>query len=249
MYERYIEPRYRDKVVRFVIDDRGRRVQLYGSRPSKLAFTRESAPQTPEELERLAAAAAPRSADESAPKPGDGGARAPGMFLNRLNPYRKLGPEERKALMASFQAQEGAWGDRELRLALMDEQGIHAAIMFPWHVLNLEYEFADDVDAIYANAEAYNRWIHAEVGHGHRGRMFLPPYISLADVDLAVEELERVIAEGARIVEVITGHAHGGRDNPRGGRSLADPVFDPFWARVDEAGVRVATHVGRPTTR
>jgi predicted TIM-barrel fold metal-dependent hydrolase len=244
MYERYIDPVHRAKAVRFVRDHQGRRVQLYGSRPSKLAFTRESAPQTPEELARLAATAAPQLADESAPKPGDGGARAPGMFLNRLNPYRGLSQAERVALMESFQAQEVAWGDRDLRLALMDEQGIHAAIMFPGHVLNLEYEFADDVDAIYANAQAFNRWIHAEVGHGHQGRIFLPPYISLADVDLAVVELERVIAEGARIVEIITGHAHGGRANPRGGRSLADPVFDPFWARIDEAGVRVATHVG-----
>ena len=50
----------------------------------------------------------------------------------------------------------------------MDEQGIHAAVMYPGHVLNLEYEFADDVDAIYANARAYNRWIHAEVGYGTR---------------------------------------------------------------------------------
>jgi predicted TIM-barrel fold metal-dependent hydrolase len=166
------------------------------------------------------------------------------MFLNRLNPYRNLDPEQRKRLMEEFAAQQVAWGDRDLRLALMDQQGIHAAIMFPGHVLNLEYEFADDVDAIYANARAYNRWIHAEVGHGHAGRMFLPPYLSLADVELAVDELERLLAEGARLVEVVTGHAHGGRANPRGGRSLADPIFDPFWARIDEAGVRVATHVG-----
>ena len=34
------------------------------------------------------------------------------------------------------------------------------------------------------------------------------------------------------------------RENPRGGRSIADPVFDPVWARIDEAQVRVATHVG-----
>jgi predicted TIM-barrel fold metal-dependent hydrolase len=244
MYERYIAPKYRDKAVRFVRDAQGRRIQLYGSRPSKLAFTRESAPQTPEELERLAATAGPRTADESQPKPGDGGARSPGMFLNRLNPYRNLGKEERKALMQRFKSQEAAWGDRDLRLALMDEQGIHAAIMFPGHVLNLEFEFADDVDAIHANAEAYNRWIHAEVGHGHEGRMFLPPYVALADVDLAVKEVDRLIAEGARLIEIVTGHAHGGRANPRGGRSLADPVFDPFWARVDEAGVRIATHVG-----
>ena len=35
------------------------------------------------------------------------------------------------------------------------------------------------------------------------------------------------------------GYAHGGRANPFGGRSPADPVFDPVWARLDEAGVRV----------
>ena len=34
-------------------------------------------------------------------------------------------------------------------------------------VLSLEFEFAEDVDAIYANARAYNRWIHAEVGYAH----------------------------------------------------------------------------------
>jgi len=244
MYERYIDPRHREKAVRFVVDDRGRRVQLFGCRPSKLAFTRESAPQTEEELERLAVSAAPATADENAPKPGDGGARSPGMFLNRLNPYRGRSEAERKALIARFKEQEVAWGNRDLRLALMNEQGIHAALMFPGHVLSLEYEFAEDVDGIYANARAYNRWIHAEVGYAHQGRMFLPPYLSLADVDLAVEELERVIAEGAPVVAIITGHAHGGRSNPKGGRSVADPVFDPFWARIHEAGVRVATHVG-----
>jgi predicted TIM-barrel fold metal-dependent hydrolase len=116
--------------------------------------------------------------------------------------------------------------------------------MFPGHVLSLEYEFQTDVDAIHANARAYNRWIHAEVGYAHQERMFLPPYIPLADVDLAVEEVERVIDEGARVLGFVTGHAHGGRENPRGGRSIADPVFDPVWARINEAQVRVATHVG-----
>jgi hypothetical protein len=52
MYERYIDPRHRAKAVRFVRDAAGQRVQLYGDRPSKLAFTRESAPQTAEEIAR-----------------------------------------------------------------------------------------------------------------------------------------------------------------------------------------------------
>lgn len=244
MYERYIDPRWRSKAVRFVTGPDGRRVQLFGERPSRLALTRESAPRTREELEALAATAAASASDERAPMPGDGGARSPGMFLNRLNPYRKLDAAGRRQLIEQFKRQESAWGDRDQRLALMDEQGIEAALMFPGHVLFLEYEFRDDVDAIHANATAYNRWIHAEVGYAHAGRMFLPPYLPLADVELAVRELERLIREGAPLVGLITGHAHGGRENPRGGRSLADPRFDPVWERIHEAGMRVVTHVG-----
>jgi hypothetical protein len=104
MYERYIEPRFRDKAVRFVRGEDGTRVQLFGSRPSKLAFTRESAPQTEEELEALASTSVPATPDAEAPKPGDGGARSPGMFLNRLNPYKDLDEEERKELIRKFKS-------------------------------------------------------------------------------------------------------------------------------------------------
>jgi len=51
MYERYIDPGDREKAVRFVYDDSGQRVQLFGGRRSKLQFTRESAPQSEEELD------------------------------------------------------------------------------------------------------------------------------------------------------------------------------------------------------
>jgi len=244
MYERYIDPRFREKAVRFVHTADGDRVQLFGDRPSRLGFTRESAPQSEKEVEWLASAVVPDQDTATITKPGDGGARSPGMFLNRLNPYRGLDAEERRRLIRKFMRQEAAWGDRDLRLELMDEQGIHAALMFPGHVLSLEYEFQRDVDAIHANARAYNRWIHEEVGYAHEERMFLPPYIPLADVELAVEEVERVISEGARVLCFATGHAHGGRANPGGGRSIADPVFDPVWARINEAKVRVVTHVG-----
>jgi predicted TIM-barrel fold metal-dependent hydrolase len=244
MYERYIDPKWRDKAVRFVTDERGRKTQLFAGRPSKNALTRDSVPQNEEDLEALASTAAPTVADEHAPKPGDGGARAPGMFLSRLNPYKDLTEAERKELIATFKEQEASWGNAALRLALMDEQGIEAALMFPGIVLTLEFEFVDDVDAIYANTQAFNRWIHDEVGYAYENRIFLPPYISLADVDLAVKEVERVIDEGAPVVQFMAGHAHGGRHNPRGGRSIADPVFDPVWARINEAGVRVATHLG-----
>ena len=74
--------------------------------------------------------------------------------------------------------------------------------------------------------------------------MFLPPYVPLADPELAIEELEILLEQGAPVIQIKAGHAHGGRDNPWGGRSPADPVYDPIWSRVNEAGVQLAVHQG-----
>ena len=74
--------------------------------------------------------------------------------------------------------------------------------------------------------------------------MFLPPYIALADPDLAVKELELVLADGAPMIQIKSGHAHGGQDNPMGGRSPADPIYDRFWSIVNEAEIRLAVHLG-----
>ena len=126
----------------------------------------------------------------------------------------------------------------------MDEQGIEKALMFPAAAHDIEYEFADNVAALYANIRAFNRWMLEEVGYVVENRMFLPPYIALADPDLAIKELETVMADGATIIQTKSGHAHGGRDNPFGGRSPADPVYDRFWSIVNEAGIRLAVHLG-----
>ncbi len=126
----------------------------------------------------------------------------------------------------------------------MDEQGIDKAIMYPAAAHDIEYEFADNIDALYANIRAFNRWMHEEVGYVADNRMWLPPYISFADPDLAVKELETVMADGAPMIQTKSGHAHGGRDNPYGGRSLADPAFDRFWSIANEAGIRLAVHLG-----
>ena len=62
-------------------------------------------------------------------------------------------------------------------------------------------------------------------------------------------QLELVMAQGANVIQTKSGHAHGGRDNPFGGRSLADPVFDRFWSICNEAGVRLAAHPDDPWAR
>jgi predicted TIM-barrel fold metal-dependent hydrolase len=62
------------------------------------------------------------------------------------------------------------------------------------------------------------------------------PLVSLLDVEQAVSQLEWALDRGARIIHI--------RPAPTGsGRSPADPLYDPFWARVNEAGVAVACHM------
>ena len=168
----------------------------------------------------------------------------PGKLLNRLNPLKGLSDDERKELIAEFRHMSEAYGNRDLRLALMDGQGIEAALMYPNTAHDIEFEFADRVDAMYANARSFNRWVYEEIGYAYENRMFLPPYIPLADVDLAVQELDTVMEQGAPLIQIKSGHAHGGRANPFGGKSVADPEFDPIWSRVNEAGIGLTVHLG-----
>lgn len=240
MYVRYIDTKFRDKAIRHEYDDRGRRIEFTGAKPSKnsAAFVRD------DEFVSVASRLANEVGDENQQRPGDGQKRAPGASLTRLNPYKSLSDADKLALLEEFRRQEEGFDNRDLRLEIMEGQGISAAVMFPAAVLNIEFEYADDVDGIYANTRAYNRFVDEEIGWAYQNRMFLPAYISLADVELAVAELDRVLAQGCRLIEINAGHAHGGRANPLGGRSVADPIYDPFWARVDESGTRVCTHLG-----
>jgi hypothetical protein len=61
--------------------------------------------------------------------------------------------------------------------------------------------------------------------------IFAVPMLSLLDISRAVAELNRVIKAGARLVHLCPG--------PAGGRSPADPLFDPFWVIADESGGRL----------
>jgi predicted TIM-barrel fold metal-dependent hydrolase len=125
--------------------------------------------------------------------------------------------------------------DREVRLQLLDEWGVEAAVMFPSSGLGFDAQISHLPDAACAAARAFNRWIEEDWGFDYKGRIYAAPFISLQRVDAAVAELERVMALGARVVQVRLG--------PVNGKSPAHPDFDPFWARVNEAGIPVALHI------
>jgi predicted TIM-barrel fold metal-dependent hydrolase len=128
-----------------------------------------------------------------------------------------------------------AFVERDARLALMDDQGVEATIILPTLAIAVEQDMAGDVELTYASLRAFNRWLEEDWGYGADGRIFATPMLSLLDLDRAMDELHRVLGLGTRLVHL--------RPGPVGGRSPADPVFDPFWATVAEAGAAVVFHV------
>ena len=188
---RYIDPKDTDLAIRPVVTPDGIRIKLYAGRPSR--FLTSEGGQITVSVDVLAGMLGGEGTDpvtgfSSRTKEDDGPQlrQVPGAFLNRLNPLRGLSDEERKAFIQEFRSKVEAFGNRDLRLALMDEQGINKALMFPASAHDIEYEFADNVDALYANIRAFNRWMHEEVGYVADGRMILPPYIAFADPEMAV---------------------------------------------------------------
>ena len=122
----------------------------------------------------------------------------------------------------------------------MDDQGIQAAWMFPSHGVCVEGPMQPDVEASMHIIGAFNRWIDDDWGFAYKDRIFAAPLLTLSDLDFALSQLEWVLSRGARVITVRNGPAYT-RD---GMRSPADPMFDPFWARCQEAGITVTVHAG-----
>ena len=130
--------------------------------------------------------------------------------------------------------------DRDARLAVMDTQGIERCWMFPTMGMIYEEPLRHDPEAVQLLFTAFNRWVEEDWGFAYRDRIFAAPYLTLVDVDWACAELEWAIERGARTI-VTRPAAATTADGPR---SPGDPMFDPFWARVNEAGVTVVVHAG-----
>jgi predicted TIM-barrel fold metal-dependent hydrolase len=126
----------------------------------------------------------------------------------------------------------------EPRLKLMNDLGIDRAMMWPTLASLLEERLADDPVTTHVVVHALNQWMHETWSFDYEGRIFATPVITLPIVERAVEELEWVLARGARAILVRPAPVpgYGGR------RSFALPEFDPFWKRVEQADVLVGMH-------
>lgn len=124
------------------------------------------------------------------------------------------------------------------RLALMDEQGLHATLIFPTLASAVEERMSYDHELMNAVIHSLNVWMDEQWGFAREGRLFAVPFVTLMDVEMAVAELEWALARGARSVGLRPAPVPG----YRGTRSPGAREFDPFWARVEEAGIFVSMH-------
>jgi len=126
----------------------------------------------------------------------------------------------------------------EPRLRLMDELGIDRALMWPTLASLVEERLREDPLAMHAVVHALNQWMHEHWTFDYEGRIFPTPVITLPIVDKAIAELEWVLERGARVILIRPAPVPGFM----GPRSFALPEFDPFWERVQDAGILVGMH-------
>ncbi|HUR77103.1 MAG TPA: amidohydrolase family protein [Acidimicrobiales bacterium] len=132
-----------------------------------------------------------------------------------------------------------AFFDPEERVKLLDELSIDRAVMWPTLASLLEERLSDDPRATHVVVHAFNQWMHEQWTFNFDDRIYPTPVITLPIVDEAIRELDWVVERGAKIILIRPAPVpdFNGRR-----RSFALEEFDPFWEKVQEAGVVVGMH-------
>ncbi|MGF1600001.1 MAG: amidohydrolase family protein [Acidimicrobiales bacterium] len=117
------------------------------------------------------------------------------------------------------------------RLAVMDDERLDAALMFP--SLDLLAGDIQRVDVAAANARAYNRWM-ADFIAAEPERLFGMGVCPLQSVDAAVSEIGFMAEHG------FTGLTF--RPERYGGLELYSPEMDRVWSAAEDSDLTVAIH-------
>ncbi len=134
-----------------------------------------------------------------------------------------------------------AYRNRDARIELLDAQGLRGCFLFPTLGVGMEAALEHDVDALTAAFGGFNRWLADDWGFAYRDRLFAAGYLTLADPDWALDELDWLIANDVRVVNIRPSSVP---DGAGGRRSLGHPAHEPVWQRLDEHGITVAMHSG-----
>jgi predicted TIM-barrel fold metal-dependent hydrolase len=123
----------------------------------------------------------------------------------------------------------------------MDVDGVHAQLCFPNYARFAGHRFflnVKDQDLGLACLRTYNDYLLDEWCATDPARLFGAVILPLYDIDLAVRELQRVAAKGARAIAF--------SENPTvlGLPSVHTDHWEPLWSAVDEIGIPVCMHIG-----
>ena len=134
-----------------------------------------------------------------------------------------------------------AYRDRDARLEVMDRQNMEACFMFPTLGVGMESSLEHDVEAMLTAFDGFNKWVEDDWGLNYRDRIFTAGYITLADVDWALDQLDWMIERDVRVVNMRPSSVPDGNG---GRRSLGHPAHDPFWKKMNQYGITLAMHSG-----
>jgi predicted TIM-barrel fold metal-dependent hydrolase len=229
-YERYIDPDKREMAIKYVTNAHGRPEISYNGRPARFTYENFQVVGSNEQLAEFGVK------DLGA---ADGGQVIPGSLLTRLNALKGLDAEGRKEFARKYREMQEQLDNPADRLTVMDSQGIHAAVNFAT-LPGTEVEFEDDYDGLYANLTALNRYLGTEWGFNYEGRLFTPPFVSFADPDGALAQLDDIMRiEVPKVIQTSSG--------PSMHTSPFRPENDRFWSICSEAGIKLATHLASVT--
>jgi predicted TIM-barrel fold metal-dependent hydrolase len=132
------------------------------------------------------------------------------------------------------------------RLAVLEEQGIHAEVAYPGPVLAgglspamyLGSQTSKNLEPVWPALHAYNRWL-AEFCAAAPGRRAGCIPIDFHDMDRAVEEVG-----WARAAGLFGGVMLPAMSIKAGLPGYADGYFEPFWSACEDNGLVVNLHTG-----
>ena len=130
---------------------------------------------------------------------------------------------------------------RDERVAVAHGQGLESIMLFPTLGCGVEEGLKDDIPATMASLSAFNHWLEEDWGFCYQDCLIAAPMLSLADPQAAVVELDSLIERGARVIHVRPAPVPGEHGSSR---SLGDPLHDSVFARLAEANVPIAFHLG-----
>ncbi len=213
LWEKYLEPKYRDRAIRISVGDDGYEFLEVDRHRARMVTQGQLG--TLGGMGKKVAEANRRRADAlNAGK------------AEQLR-YAKPTPEETYVRGAAF----GTMDMRE-RLQLLDKEQMAKAILYPTLGLFWEAE-TDDAELSGAYARAYNRWI-TDFCTDSGGRLVPIAHISLGDPEEAARELERAAKAGCRgafLAPFTISH-----------RPHGDPAHDRFFAVAQDYDIPVAIH-------